>query len=115
MKERPVNKRVLEYVNRIRIKHNCKPLKALPKGRPGGIRAVSGKHCGTKGCVIANALLAVVPSGGFVDVDGEQIAFGKNHEIPYDKYERIDVPQYIAKFIDRFDNGSYPQLELAEE
>jgi hypothetical protein len=87
--------RVLAYVNRFRTKRGAKPIKALPKGKP---------RIGTS-CPIANALKPVC--GGSIFVAGDEIRI-------YDVATRQNVyftpPQYVGRFVRRFDDDMIPEL-----
>lgn len=91
--------KVLAYVNRQRAKLKLKPLKRLPKGFPGICRA----------CPIANALSV----GGYAaDVDAGHLEVWPE-EKPDVTSLSTDLPKYVSRFVEDFDEGKYPHLEVA--
>lgn len=82
-------RRVLAFVNRVRVEHNKRPLKQLPKGSCKDIDR----------CVIARAFHG--PKGGqFHNITN------KDGTISYIKF-----PDYVWNFIGRFDDGRIPELK----
>lgn len=114
-------RRVVSAVNTIRKARGAKPIKKLPKGRPSACFARQGKSCGTKACVIANALVAACSPGGIVAVDGAYAKFysrdsvivgpegpyADEGSIPEDSFE---LPSVVRSFITAFDDELIPEL-----
>ncbi len=76
----------MAYVNRLRAKHGLgAPLEDLPKGRPAK----------TGSCPLAKAL------GPNAQVDGAFAEVG---------VECVRLPRYVGDFVERFDDGKYPDL-----
>lgn len=88
--------RVLAYVNRLRDQLGLKPLKRLPEGEPEERMK----------CPIARALAV---GGLAADVGPELICvFAQTGRALLE----VEPPKYVADWINAFDNGRFPHLEL---
>lgn len=103
----------LSWVNTVRSDWGAAPLAGLPKGVAGqgslGHNQLKG-HCGKAGCVVANALVGIIPTGGTIEVGGTSTKI-------YDKFKNLvksyKNPKNVTDFIGSFDNKQYPSLLAA--
>lgn len=84
-------KRILKWVNSERLKMHKQPITELPKGIPEDPTY----------CPIAEGLSGATVGRSDWRYLGDDTPF--NHR---------QLPDYVIKFIDRFDNGKYPSLIL---
>lgn len=83
-------KNALAFANRVRRILGKKPVSVLKRGRPNM----------EDRCPLANTI-------GGVTVDGNQVEYRSN-----DLTIRVECPDTIARFVDDFDCGEYPELEV---
>lgn len=84
-------KRILKWVNSERLKMHKQPITELPKGIPENPTY----------CPIAEGL------GGATVGDCDWRYIGDDAQ-----FNRQQLPEYVIKFIERFDTGKYPALIL---
>jgi hypothetical protein len=86
-------RRVLKWINEYGSRQGWKPLKSIPKG----IRRSS------YDCPIARATYLLVDGTHLVDPSCSST---------YNGSIVCDLPDFVRKFIDDFDEGKYPELEV---
>ena len=110
-----LKEQVLDFVNKVRSRFGAPTLDALPKGIPGN----------SMSCPIANALTMTTPEGDRIlaRVAGDTVSLLRvpaGQRLPADPFwalisngadvTRMNAPQFVDEFIERFDNRKMPSL-----